>query len=113
MLVTRKFEFDASHQLEKLGGKEKNLHGHRYVLEITVSGRVKDGVVIDIAEIKEIVKNEIIEKFDHNHLNNIVDNPTMENITLRIWNILKEKLKSLYEIKLYETPNNYVTYRGD
>ena len=114
MLVTRKFEFDSAHTLSKdLGPKENRVHGHRYVLEVTIRGSVKSGVVMNIADIKETVKNEILSVLDHNYLNEVIENPTMENISLWIWKKLKDKLNGLYELKLFETPNNYVTYRGE
>ena len=113
MLVTRRFEFDSAHQLGKEFGKCSNLHGHRYVLEVTVKGDVVNGIVIDISEIKKIVNELIIEKLDHNTINNVIENPTAENMALWIWKQLKQKLNKLYEVKLYETPNNYVIYRGE
>ena len=113
MLVTRKFEFDSAHKLEGLGVNESNLHGHRYVLEVSVNGPVKNDVVMDIAKIKEVVNQEVMENLDHHNLNDLIENPTMENIAMWIWNQLKDKLDMLSEVKLYETPNNYVTYNGE
>ena len=58
------------------------------------------------------INEEIVNKLDHANINDFVENSTMENVVIWIWCILKEKILSLYEIKLYETPNNSVTYRG-
>ena len=114
MLLTKKFEFDAAHRLnEDLGVKENRLHGHRYVLEITVKGPVKDGIIMSVADIKRHVQKDILDKLDHTMLNDIIDNPTLENVAIWIWKELRDRLPLLYEIKLSETPNNFVTYRGD
>lgn len=113
MLLTRRFEFDASHQLSESFGKCRNLHGHRYTLEVTVQGEVKEGMVMDIAKLKKIANKYVVDKLDHRHINDFMELPTVENIGIWIWNQLKSKIDRLYEVKLYETPNNYVTYRGD
>jgi len=114
MLLTKKFEFDAAHKLDKkLGEKEARIHGHRYVLEITVKGPVSDGITMSVEDIKECVQKNVTDKLDHTMLNDIIDNPTLENIVIWVWKELKDRLPLLYEIKLSETPNNFVTYRGD
>ncbi len=131
--VTRKETFSASHRLYNQELSEarnielfdkcanSNGHGHNYVLEVTVAGEPsKDsGYVIDIKKLKEIVRREIIEKVDHKHLNLDVDflrgiNPTSENVAKAFWNILKEKITggTLYSIRLHETENNSVEYKG-
>jgi 6-pyruvoyltetrahydropterin/6-carboxytetrahydropterin synthase len=112
MIITRRFEFDSGHKLKDMGGKEKNLHGHRYFLEVSVKGEVKDGIVFDISEIKRIVNEDVVSKLDHNYLNDLIENPTMENIVIWIWGRLNGKM-DLFEVKLWETPNNSVTYRGE
>jgi len=131
--VTRREVFSASHRLfnpnfsndenERLFGKCNNLngHGHNYILEVIVAGEVdsQTGYVIDLKVLKEIIKNNVISKVDHKNLNLDVDFlkgkiPTAENIAIGIWNQLVDKLPSgkLYSIKLYETENNFVEYKG-
>ena len=70
--ITKKFRFEAAHALYGYDGKCKNIHGHNYNLFVTVIGipiknisNVKCGMVMDFGDLKEIVNNEIIEKFDH------------------------------------------------
>ncbi len=131
--VTRREVFSASHRLfnpnfsdeenDRLFGKCNNLngHGHNYILEVIVAGEVdsQTGYVIDLKVLKEIIKKNVISKVDHKNLNLDVDFlkgkiPTAENIAIGIWNQLVDKLPSgkLYSIKLYETENNYVEFKG-
>ena len=78
------------------------------------------GMVIDLKKLKDILMREIVEKVDHKHLNFDVPFlkdtiPTAENLALAFWEILRGKIDEgeLFEIKLYETPNNIVVYRGE
>ena len=132
--ITRKVHFSASHRLynpdfddkknEEVFGICNNPlgHGHNYELEVTVCGEIpsETGMVIDLKKLKEILEQEIVSKVDHKHLNYDVDFlknviPTAENIAVKFWELLNDKIKgcSLYEIKLYESPNNSVAYRGE
>jgi 6-pyruvoyltetrahydropterin/6-carboxytetrahydropterin synthase len=133
MFVTRRETFSASHRLFNPHLSEArnfelfdkcanpNGHGHNYVLEVTVAGEpaADSGYVIDIKKLKDIIRSEIIAKVDHKHLNFDVDflkgiNPTSENVAKAFWNILKEKITDgrLYSVRLHETENNSVEYRG-
>jgi 6-pyruvoyltetrahydropterin/6-carboxytetrahydropterin synthase len=132
--VTRRVTFSASHRLfnPRLSEKEneelfdkcanRNGHGHNYVMEVTVVGEPKErtGYVVDLKRLKEILKLEIVEKVDHKHLNEDVDFmkgiiPTAENLARVFWNILQPKIPDgrLYSIRLHETENNVVEYRGE
>lgn len=131
--VTRREVFSASHRLfnpnftdeenDQMFGKCSNFngHGHNYILEVVVAGEVDPdtGYVIDLKILKNIIKKNVIIKVDHKNLNLDVDFlkgkiPTAENIAIGIWNQLDDKLPAgkLYSIKLYETENNYVEYKG-
>lgn len=134
MLVTKKLNFSAAHRLfnPKLSEKENweiygkcsnpHGHGHYYTVEITIKGEIdeKTGMVINIDELEDVVKREIIDKVDHKNLNLDVDFlkdtiPTMENLAKIFWGILKDKIPKgeLYKIKIYESGSNFVVYRGD
>lgn len=134
MYVTRREVFSASHRLhnaelseeenERIFDKCNNYygHGHNYVLEVIVAGEVdpKTGYVIDLKHLKEIVRENVINKVDHKYLNYDVEFmkgviPTAENITVQIWNQLVDKIPNgtLYSVKLYESENNYVEYKGE
>ena len=131
--VHRKAHFNAAHRLyrkdwsfeqnEATFGKCNNphVHGHNYELIVSVTGEIdkETGYVIDMKVLKDIIKSEVEDAFDHKNLNLEVPefkelNPTAENIVVVIYNKIKPKLKSDFdlEITLYETPRNFVTYSG-
>lgn len=132
--VHRKAHFNAAHRLyRKDWSFEKNdtvfglcnnpnFHGHNYELIASVTGNInpETGFVIDVKILKDIIKSEIEDAFDHKNLNVEVPefkdlNPTAENIAVVIYNKIKPKLDSEFHLKitLYETPRNFVTYSGD
>lgn len=131
--VSRKAHFNAAHRLyrkdwnfeknDEVFGKcnNPNFHGHNYELIISVTGNIdkKTGYVIDMKILKNIIKSEVEDAFDHKNLNVEVPefkdlNPTAENIAVVIYNKMKPKLDSKLdlEVTLYETPRNFVTYSG-
>lgn len=133
LTVYRKAHFNAAHRLYKDGwtdaqnaavfGKCSNplYHGHNYDLEVGVSGDIdpETGFLIDLSVLKQIIIEEVELPFDHKNLNEEVPefknlNPTVENIAIVIWNKLRARLESRYdiEVKLYETPRNFVVYTG-
>lgn len=133
MKVSRRATFNAAHRLfrpdwtnEKnveIFGKcsNPNYHGHNYVLEVILDGEIdqETGYVIDLKIVKDAIKSEIDERFDHRNLNldcpEFKDlNPTAENIAVVIWELLRTKLPMhlALTIKLWETENNCVEYAG-
>ncbi len=133
LTVYRKAHFNAAHRLyRKEWGDEKNkaifgkcsnanFHGHNYELEIGITGEVdkETGFLIDMEKLKNIIRVEVEDYLDHKNLNiDVPDfknlNPTMENISIIIWNRLRKKIDSKYEVsvKLFETPRNFVVYNG-
>lgn len=115
MLVSKEFTFDAAHFLTKYHGKCENLHGHTYKLRVTVEGEVQeDGMVIDFLILKKIVKEKILDKFDHHSLNDFFENPSAEIVAKFIWDELVSELSvKLFEVILWETESSFVTYRGE
>lgn len=132
--VTRRATFSASHRLHnpelsdeenlRLFGKcnNPNGHGHNYTLEVVVAGEINPytGYVIDLKELKGIIIEHVLRKVDHKNLNLDVDFlkdkiPSAENIAIGIWEQLVDKLPTgeLYSVKIYETENNYVEYKGE
>ena len=132
--ITRRETFAAAHRLFKpelsdeenlrLFGKcsNPNWHGHNYTLEVIVTGEVDTdtGFVMDLKDLKEIVRDNVISKVDHKNLNLDTDFmkgkiPTSENIVIAIWNELEDKITKgrLFSVKLYETENNYFEYKGE
>lgn len=129
--VFRKANFNSAHRLNNPLFDEKtndelfglcnnpNYHGHNYDLIVKVVGEVDPvtGYVFDMKILNDIIKEEVIERFDHKNLNlDTVEfktlNPTAENIARVIYDLLRLKidLKFDIEITLYETPRNYVVY---
>ncbi|MHC5202640.1 6-pyruvoyl trahydropterin synthase family protein [Myroides sp. LJL119] len=134
LTVSRKAHFNAAHRLfrkewsdqknQEVFGKcnNPNYHGHNYDLIVHVTGEMDPltGFVMDLKILRELIKNEVEENFDHKNLNLDVPEfkeliPTAENIAVVIWNKLRPHIaqdKDL-EVVLYETPRNYVSFKGD
>ena len=132
--VKRKAHFNAAHRLYRADWDDaKNLqvfgkcsypnyHGHNYELIVAVTGPIdpETGFVIDLKVLKDLIKAEVEEPFDHKNLNLDVPefstlNPTAENICVVIYDRLKKQLSETFkiEVTLYETPRNSVTYSGE
>ena len=107
--VSRTFSFEAAHQLEWHPGACKNLHGHSYRVEVTVVGPLDDnGIVIDFSDLEDVVRAEVIDRFDHTYLNDLLPNPTAELIAADIWSRLNDAGLDLDRIVLWETENSKV-----
>ena len=102
MLISKEFGFDSAHFLTQYHGKCEHLHGHTYKLRVTVEGELQtNGLVIDFLILKKIVKDKIIDKFDHRCLNDFFENPTAEIVAEYIWN----ELENLPELLMAEIEN--------
>ena len=135
IFVTRKEHFNAAHKLHnpswpdeknmEVFGKcsNPNWHGHNYDLYVTIKGEPNPdtGFVMDIKKLSILIRDEVVERFDHKNLNLDVEVlkgkiPSTEILAICIWNILYDKIKSheclLHCIKLFETERNYVEYYG-
>jgi len=95
-------------------------HGHNYALDVTVRGPIDErtGMVIDLGELKRIVNDAVVERFDHADLNAdplFRDRvPTTENIAIAIWQLLEPKLggERLANVRVWEDATLYVDYDG-
>jgi 6-pyruvoyltetrahydropterin/6-carboxytetrahydropterin synthase len=114
-LVTKEFIFDAAHFLPFYEGKCENLHGHTYKMHVTVKKEKdeKTGMAFDFVLLKDAVKKEVVDLFDHQLINDHIENPSAENIAQFSWEKLQKHNIPLYEIKVWETPTSFVTYRGE
>lgn len=131
--VSRKAHFNAAHRLyrkdwsneknEAVFGKcnNPNFHGHNYELIVSITGEIdaEKGYVIDTKLLADLIKMYVEEAFDHKNLNLDVPefenlNPTAENIAVVIYNKLRPHIAAdkEMEITLYETPRNFVNYKG-
>ena len=139
--ITKKFDFETGHALYVYDGKCKNIHGHSYKLFVTVQGtpitdtsHVKYGMVIDFTDLKKIVKEEIVDKFDHETVFNkntphlelatllserdhdviLVDyQPTTEMMVIDFAEKISKRLPeniSLFSIKLQETESSFAEW---
>ncbi|WDC83698.1 6-carboxytetrahydropterin synthase QueD [Caloramator sp. mosi_1] len=96
MILIKEFEFDAAHNLIHYHGKCERLHGHTYKLVVKLEGEPdSEGMVFDFVELKRIVKERVIDKFDHTYLNEIIEQPTAENIAVYVWDELYDVLKEI------------------
>lgn len=132
--VHRKAHFNAAHRLFKEGWSDEknfevfgkcsnpNYHGHNYELIVSVTGEPdpETGFVMDLSHLKKLIVEEIEDAFDHKNLNLEVEefknlNPTAEHIAVVIWDKLRPHIKAEndLEVTLYETPRNFVSYRGE
>jgi len=131
--VFRKAHFNAAHRLhnpnwsdeknQEVFGKcnNPNYHGHNYQLEVSVRGEInpETGYVIDMKELKDLIKEHVEDRYDHRNLNLDTEdfqnlNPTAENISAVIWNRLRAEISSDLQLKvrLYETERNFVECEG-
>ena len=115
MIIRRRFDFEAAHELPGHPGECRNLHGHSYRLLVSVERAIdhESGMAIDFSDLKGIVKREVIDRVDHKLLNELLDNPTAEMIAVWVWKRLEQVLPGLAEIELHETGNCSVVYRGE
>ena len=132
--VCRKEHFNAAHRLSNPEWDDKhnteifgkcsnpNYHGHNYDLIVKVTGEInkETGYVMDTKILKDLIRANIIERFDHRNLNMDVEefsgmNPTAENIAVVIWNILRKLIEASLKLTviLYETERNFVEYSGE
>ena len=114
MIVATEFEFDAAHNLPNYAGKCERLHGHTYRLRVLCAAPVdaSTGLAIDFAEVKRVVKALVVDVLDHTYLNETIPIPSAENIAIWIWDQLKPAFPALTEVRLFETPDSAVAYRG-
>ena len=141
--VTKKFDFEMAHALWNYDGLCSNIHGHSYKLAITITGKPNDdqtspkyGMVIDFNVLKKIVKDNILDKYDHalvvsnkvpagvikeagqmfERLRVLEGQPTCENLLIEFAGTLKEKLPAnnrLHSMHLSETNTSYAEWYAD
>jgi 6-pyruvoyltetrahydropterin/6-carboxytetrahydropterin synthase len=137
ILLTRKAEFAAAHyywndklspeENERVFGKcaNRNGHGHNYTLEVTVAGEVDPttGFVVDLKQLKDVMNAEVVDVYDHRHLNHEVPEfrdriPTTENMAISIWERLETPILQqlpgarLHRVRIYEMADLFADYYG-
>jgi 6-pyruvoyltetrahydropterin/6-carboxytetrahydropterin synthase len=140
--ITKIFTFDTAHALENYPGKCKNIHGHTYILHVTVTGHVinvpndpYEGMIVDFGDLKNWVRTQVIEDFDHTLVldkkgefikSSLIEKnskvlgvdyvPTCENMLIDICNRLRDSMMpglSLKRLLLYETPTSYAEWNSE
>ena len=130
--ITKQYKFCAAHRYwnsewsneenEKIFGKDIYIHGHNYILNITISGPIspETGFIINLADLNIIIDQNIIKLIDHKQIEEDIDwfksiQPSTENMVVFMWNQICDKIKNpakLHSIKLQETPTIYTEYFG-
>jgi 6-pyruvoyltetrahydropterin/6-carboxytetrahydropterin synthase len=134
ILLTRRAEFSAAHyywnerwseeENQRVFGRcaNRNGHGHNYTLEVTVAGDVdaQSGFVVDLKQLKDVLNGEVVDVYDHRHLNLEVPEfkdrmPTAENIAISAWERLDGKILGarLHRVRVYEMPDLFADYYGE
>lgn len=134
--ITRKEHFNAAHKLYRPEWSEAenfqvfgkcanpNFHGHNYELYVTIKGKINPdtGFVMNLFDLSDILKNDVVEILDHKNLNLDIPYfrthlPTIENLCIFIWNLIEDKIKAngarLHCVKIQETENNFAEYYGE
>ena len=130
-IITKKYHFSASHKYGnehwseqknlEVFGKDFNTHGHNYILEISITGPInaETGWLVDLQQLKHIVKSKVIDLLDHSQIEKDIDwfmdkQPSSENILIWIWNQISNELGEgeLYKLRLVETHSIHTDYYG-
>ncbi len=120
--IGKTFRFEAAHHLPNHEGSCKTMHGHSYKMEVVIEGtrvtQIPDpewGMVMDYGKLKEVI-DPILDTFDHKVLNDIVSNPTAENIVIKLVSMIKSFLPSrvrLVKVRLWETTSSYAEWTNE
>ena len=118
MICLKEFDFDAAHFLPNYTGKWEHLHGHTYKLVVKVEGTPDhEGMVLDFVRFKNLVKELVVSKLDHAFINDILPQPSAENIAVWVWQQLEAPLHGpnyhLFEVEVWETKTSGIIYRGE
>jgi 6-pyruvoyltetrahydropterin/6-carboxytetrahydropterin synthase len=137
MIISKKIEFSASHvcRSAQLSGEENERvygaasnplgHGHNYVVEVAIAGEPDPvtGMILDLKRLKDILEDKVLSVYDHRLLNREVEPfdrivPTVENIAVDIWRRIKSHIDPtgrarLYSVRVHETNELFVEYRGE
>ena len=123
-IVTVEDHFSSAHQLREYQGKCERLHGHNWMVKVSISGNQLDqsGMLIDFGIIKKELK-EVLNALDHRFLNEVEPfdkiNPSAENIAFYIFNKMKEKILKdfpkvkIYRVDVWESHKSYASYLDD
>jgi 6-pyruvoyltetrahydropterin/6-carboxytetrahydropterin synthase len=117
VLLRKEFTFDAAHNLVHYHGKCEAIHGHTYRLAVVLEGTPdEEGMILDFCELSRIVKDRVVSRLDHSYINDILAQPTAENIAVWAWDQIAEDVArpncKLFCLEVWETPTSCVTLRA-
>lgn len=113
MRLTRRYSFEAAHQLHNLPAEHpcSRLHGHGYRLEVSIDGPIDErGMILEYAELDEFVDAFVLQRYDHRFINDFIDQPTVENMVGDIFDRLKQATPLVVSIRLWETERSSAEY---
>ena len=118
MLLRKEFTFNAAHNLVRYRGKCEALHGHTYTIAVVLEGTPdEEGMIMDFTDLSGIVKERAISLLDHSYINDIIEQPTAENIAHWIWDRVEPGVRrpncELSSVEVWETQTSCVTLRAE
>ena len=118
MLLRKEFTFDAAHNLVRYHGKCEALHGHTYRIAVVLDGTPnEEGMIMDFTDLSDIVKERVVSRLDHSYVNDVIEQPTSENIADWIWDRIEMHVRRpncvLSSVEVWETPVNCVILRAE
>ncbi|MDR1621179.1 MAG: 6-carboxytetrahydropterin synthase QueD [Synergistaceae bacterium] len=118
MLLRKEFTFDAAHNLVHYHGKCEALHGHTYRLAVVLEGTPDgEGMILDFLELSRVVKERVVSRLDHSYINDILPQPTAENIANWAWEqietaVLRPNCR-LSRVEVWETATSCAVLRAE
>jgi len=117
VLLRKEFTFDAAHNLVRYHGKCETLHGHTYKIAVVLEGVPdEEGMIMDFTELSNIVKERAVSRLDHSYINDIIEQPTAENIAHWIWDRIAKDVRrpncALSCVEVWETAASCATLKA-
>ena len=118
MLLRKEFTFDAAHNLVHYHGKCEALHGHTYRWAVVLEGTPdEEGMILDFCELSRIVEERVLSRLDHSYINDILEQPTAENIANWVWDQIEEEVLRpncrLSLVEIWETRTSCAALRAE
>ena len=117
MLLRKEFTFDAAHNLVRYHGKCEALHGHTYRIAVVLEGIPdEEGMIMDFTDMSDVVKERVVSRLDHSYINDVIEQPTAENIAHWIWDRIETYVRrpncALSSVEVWETNTSCAILRA-
>ncbi len=113
--ICRTYRFEASHQLPLLPADHKcfRLHGHNYRVEVEIDGQLTAGMILEFSLLDAYMAMAVLDRLDHHHLNDIVPNPTAENLSFHIYERLALSAfgERIRRVRVYENDDSWAEFK--